>query len=100
MAKKRPPGKTVEERENQLINLATDLAEKQLRDGTASAQVISHFLKLGTARETLEREKLRRENILLEAKSEAIESSRKVEELYAEAIQAMRSYAGTSDEDA
>ena len=69
---------TPEARENQLVSLAVDLAEKQLREGTASSQVISHYLKLGTSREQLEQERLRRENKLLEARVEAIESQKRV----------------------
>lgn len=88
------PATTPEGRENQLIVLATDLAEKQLRDGTASSQVISHYLKLGSTRERLEQEKIERENDLLRAKSEAMLSAAKVEELYKSALQAMRSYSG------
>lgn len=85
---------TPEARENQLISLAVDLAEQQLREGTASAQVISHYLKLATTREQLERKKLERENRLLDAKVEAYASSKRIEELYAQALTAMRSYAG------
>lgn len=91
---RRPPAKTLEARENQLIALAVDAAEQQLRDGTASSQVITHFLKQGTVREELEREKLKSDNLLLQAKIEAIASGKRVEELYAEALDAMRSYAG------
>jgi hypothetical protein len=89
-----PPATTPEARENQLIAAAVDLAEKQLREGTASSQVISHYLKLGSSREKLEQERLRRENELLEAKSEAIASAKRVEELYLNALNAMRSYSG------
>lgn len=88
------PATTPEGRENQLVSLAVDLAEKQLQEGTASAQVISHYLKLGTTREQLEQEKLARENKLLDAKVEQIASAKKVEELYTEALGAMRSYSG------
>lgn len=91
---RRPPAKTPEGRERQLISAAVDLAEKQLRDGTASAQVITHYLKLGSSREQLEQERLAKENVLLDAKAEAIASAKRVEELYAEALNAMRSYAG------
>lgn len=90
-----PPASSPEERENQLINLAVDLAERQLIEGTASAQVITHYLKLGTTRASLEKEKLERENALLRAKTESLESQKKVEELYSEALQAMRAYSGT-----
>lgn len=88
------PALTPEARENQMIALAVDLAEKQLLEGTASAQVITHYLKLGTTRERLEKEKLEKENELLRAKTEAIESAKRVEELYAEAIEAMKAYGG------
>lgn len=90
----RPPARTPEDREQQLIGAAVDLVEQQIQDGTASAQVLTHFLKLGSSRERLEQERLRRENILLGAKAEAMESAKRMEELYAEAITAMRSYAG------
>lgn len=96
--KRRPPATTLEGRENQLIALAVDLAEKQLSEGTASAQVITHYLKLGTTKETLEKEKLIRENALLKAKEEALQSQQKMEELYSNAIKAMRSYSGMEDE--
>lgn len=89
------PALTPEARENQLIALAVDLAEKQLAEGTASAQVITHYLKLGSTRERLEKEKLKKENELLQAKREALESAKRVEELYSNALEAMRSYSGT-----
>lgn len=92
--RRRPPAKTPEERENRMISLATNLAERQLEEGTATAQVITHFLKLGSTREKLEQEKLRRENELLETKAEMMASAKRVEELYATALDAMRSYAG------
>ena len=88
------PAKTPEGRENQLISLAIDLAEKQLQEGTASSQVITHFLKLGTERERLEREKLEQENLLISEKINAIRAAERVEELYANAIAAMKSYGG------
>ena len=93
--RKRPrPATTPEARENQLVAVAYDLAEKQIREGTASSQVITHYLKLGSSREFLEQERLRNENKLTEAKIEAMQSAKRVEELYAEALNAMRSYAG------
>lgn len=90
----RPPATTLEGRENQLVSLAVDLAERQLREGTASAQVISHYLKLGSTREQLEQDRLEQENKLLRARVDAMASAKKVEELYAQALDAMRSYAG------
>lgn len=91
---RRRPATTPEARENQLVASAVDLAEKQLIDGTASSQVITHYLKLGSSREKLEQERLRQENELLKVKREAIESAARVEELYITALQAMRSYSG------
>ena len=89
---RRPPASSIEEREDQLIALAVDLAEKQLREGTASAQVITHYLKLGSTREKMEKEIMREQKKLLEAKTDAIQSSQRMEELYANAIAAMQSY--------
>lgn len=91
---KRRPATTPDGRENQLVALAVDLAEKQIREGTVSSQVLTHYLKLGSSRERLEQERLRRENHLLEAKAEAMASAKRVEELYGKALNAMRSYAG------
>lgn len=88
------PATTPEGRENQLISLAADLAERQLMDGTASSQVITHFLKLASTRERLEQERLQRENLLLSAKVDQIASGKRIEELYETALNAMRSYAG------
>lgn len=90
----RQPAATPEGRESQMIAYATALAEKQLVDGTASAQVISHYLKLGSSREKLEQERLRHENELTSVKIAAIANQAKTEELYREALSAMRSYAG------
>ena len=90
---------TPEARENQLVSLAVDLAEQQLLAGTASSQVITHYLKLGTMKERLEREKLEKENELLKAKTESLQSAKNVEELYAKAIDAMKSYSGMGSMD-
>jgi len=99
MSRRRPPATSIEARENQLISLAVDLAERQLSEGTASSQVITHYLKLGTTKERLEKEKLEKENELLRAKTEAIQSAKRVEELYKDALNAMRSYSGQGGED-
>lgn len=88
------PALTEEGRENQLISAAIDLAERQLAEGTASSQVMTHYLKLGSSREKLEQERLRRENELLISKVEALASAKRVEELYADALNAMRAYTG------
>ena len=91
------PALTPEARENQLIYLATELAEQQIRDGTASSQVLTHFLKLGSSKEKLEQEILSEQKQLLVAKTEALQSSKKIEELYANAINAMKNYSGHGD---
>lgn len=95
---KSPPVMTPEARENQLISLAIDLAEQQLRNGTASSQVITHYLKLGSSKEKLEKEILEEQKKLVVAKTSAIESQERIDELYAGAIAAMRSYNGQSEE--
>ena len=91
------PARTPEGRENQLISAAIDLAEKQLREGTASSQVITHFLKLGTEKERLEREKLEQENLLTREKINAMKSAERIEQLYENAIEAMKRYGGQND---
>jgi hypothetical protein len=91
---KRPPATTPEARENQLISLAVDLAEQQMRDGTASSQVMTHFLKLGSSREKIEQERIAMEISMLGQKQELMASAAHVEELYSEAIKAMRAYGG------
>lgn len=93
-ATRRPPATTPEARENQLIAAAVDLAARQMADGTASAQVITHYLKLGSSREKLEQERLANENELTKAKIENLASAKRVEELYETALNAMRRYAG------
>lgn len=97
--KKIRPALTPEARENQLVSLAMDLAEQQLIDGTASSQTITHFLKLGSEKEKLELEKIKRENELLKAKVGAIESAKEISKLYEEAIIAMKTYSGEADDD-
>jgi hypothetical protein len=95
---KRKQATTPDAKEGQMISLAVDLAEKQLADGTATSQVITHYLKLGTSRERLEQERLENENRLLDAKVGQIESMQRVEELYAEALLAMKTYSGANIE--
>ena len=96
---RRPRATSAEARERQLIADANDLAERQIRQGNASAAVITHFLKLGSTREKLERERLERENELLRAKVDQLASAKNVEQLYSEALQAMRAYSGQITED-
>ena len=97
--KKIRPALTPEARENQMIALAVDLVEQRLLDGTASSQETTHFLKLGSMKNRLEMEKLKEENKLLQAKTESIQSAKRIEELYTEAINAMRRYSGNGDGD-
>ena len=98
---KQRPALDPEARENQLIALAINLAEKQLMEGTASSQVITHYLKLGSTKERIEKEILEKQKDLITAKTEAIQSAKRVEELYANALEAMRTYSGhkTVEED-
>lgn len=98
-SKRGRPALSPEARENQMIALAVDLAEQQLRDGTASSQVITHFLKLGTTKAELEKEKLEQENQLLRAKTEQIQSMKRSEELMEQALKAFRTYSGQGNDD-
>lgn len=93
------PALTPEARENQLISLAVDLAEKQLMEGTASSQVITHYLKLGSTKEKIEKEILEKQKELISAKTENLKSAKRIEELYADAINAMRKYNGQGEPD-
>lgn len=95
----RPPSQTIEGRENQLIARAVDLAEQKLIDGTASNQIILHYLKLATTREQIEREILERQKELITAKTESLVASRNLDDIYTEAIAAMREYSGGGSEE-
>ena len=97
--RKMRPALTPEARENQLISLAVDLAEKQLQEGTASSHVITHYLKLGSTKERIEKEILEKQKELIIAKTEAMQSAKRVEELYSNALDAMRRYSGNGNED-
>lgn len=92
--KKIRPATTPEARENQMIALAVDLAEKQLIEGTASSQVITHYLKLATTKEKIEREILEKQKELIVAKTENLQSAKRIEELYSNALKAMQNYSG------
>lgn len=96
--KKRRPALTPEARENQLIALAVDLVEKRLIEGTASSQETTHFLKLASSKARIEKEILERQKDLITARTEALQSQKRVEELYAEAIKAMRKYSGQGND--
>lgn len=97
-SEKTMPALSIEARENEMVALAIDRAEQQLRDGTASAQVIVHYLKLGSSNQRLENEKLKTEIEQMKAKIDQLKSAKKVEELYSEALAAMREYSGRIDD--
>lgn len=97
--RKMRPALTPEARENQLVSLAVDLAEKQLLEGTASSQVITHYLKLGSTKERIEREILEKQKELIEAKTQNLQSVQRIEEIYKDAIDAMKRYSGHGDPD-
>ena len=98
-SKRSRPASTAEGFENQIIAAANDLAYQQILDGTVSSQVLVHYLKLGSSRNQLEAEKIRKETALLESKKNLVDSSQHIEELYSEAIKAFRGYRGESEED-
>lgn len=93
-SRRRTPARTAEAREAELVGLAYDLAEEQIRAGTASSQVITHFVKAGSTRERLEHERMMEEMKVMRIKAEQLESQKRVEELYANALEAMRGYQG------
>lgn len=97
--RKSPPVQSTEARENQIANLALDLAEEQIRNGTAAATVITHFLKLITVREQLENERLRSDLRVAEKKIQMMEDQKDIKELYANALSAFKSYSGYGPED-
>ena len=97
--RKSRPALTPEGRENQMVALAVNLAEQQLREGTASSQVITHYLKLGSIREKLERERLEEENKLLRAKTEALEAQKESKIQYEQILRALKNYNGMGEPD-
>lgn len=92
------PATNPKDREDEMINLAVDLAEQQLRDGTASTTVLVHYLKLGSTRGMLEQEMLENKTQMIKAQTESIKSSKRMEDLYNNALSAMRLYSGASGE--
>lgn len=91
------PAANPESRENQLISLATNEAEKRIRDGSASDTLLSHFLRLGTQKEKLEKEILEKQKNLLDAKTESIKSTKRFEEIYQKALESMKICRGDGD---
>ena len=96
---RRRPARSPEAREQQMISYAVDLAEQQLLDGTASSQVITHYLKLSTVKAQVELEKLKLDNELTRAKTESLQREQKTEEMFKNAIEAMKKYSGNGDTD-
>lgn len=92
--RRQAPGRTVESRENQIIRLAYDLVEERIRKKTATSQEVTQFIKMGSILGQLEKAKLEKENQLLQAKTDALKSQKKMEELYAKAIKSMALYQG------
>lgn len=93
------PAMTQEAKESQLIALAYDLAEERMRNGTATSQEIVHFLKLGSSKDRIEREILERQKDLVSAKTEALQAQKRIEELLANAVTAMKSYSGVDSQE-
>jgi hypothetical protein len=93
------PGTTIEGRENQIISLAYDLVEERIRKKTATSQEVTHFLKMGSVQAQIEKDILIKQKELLDAKTEAIKSQKKVEELYSEAMKAFKTYSGQEEPD-
>lgn len=93
------PAADPDNREKQLVSLAYDLAEERLRNGTATSQEIVHFLRLGSIRERKELEMIEHKNQLMSAKTEALQSAKRIEELYSNAIQAFAAYRGHAGEE-
>ncbi len=94
-----PPAKTPEDREKQMVGYAVDVAERQLREGTASAQVITHYLKLASSKDKQELEILKLKGELLKAQTEKVKAEQRSEEVYREALSAFRLYQGTKSEE-
>lgn len=97
--RKEAPARTIAGRENQLIDLAVDLVEKRLIEGTATSQEVTHFLKLGSTNAILEKERMIAENKLILAKAEALETNKNIEKLFSDAVSAMSDYKGSTSND-
>lgn len=97
--KKMRPALTPEAHENQMISLAMDLVEKRLREGTATSQETVHFLRLASSKARIEKEILEKQKDLIAAKTESLQAAKRVEELYKNALDAMRSYSGHGGSD-
>ena len=96
-SRKMRPALSPEAEENQMISLAMDLAKQQLQDGTASSQLITEFVKRGSTKARIEQEILEKQKELIEAKTQSLQSVQRIEELYTNALDAMRNYSGQGD---
>lgn len=97
--KGQPTPITDEARENYLINLALNLVEKRLLEGTASSQETTHFLKLGSTEGRIKKRILEEEEALTKAKTENLQMQDRTEKAIQEAIDAMKIYSGAGDYD-
>jgi transcription initiation factor IIF auxiliary subunit len=98
-SRKMRPALSPEAEENQMISLAMDLAKQQLQDGTASSQLITEFVKRGSTKARIEQEILEKQKELIEAKTQSLQSAQRIEELYSNALNAMRNYSGQGGSD-
>lgn len=96
-SRKMRPALSPEAEENQMISLAMDLAKQQLQDGTASSQLITEFVKRGSTKARIEQEILEKQKGLIEAKTQSLQSAQRIEELYENALDAMRNYSGQNN---
>ena len=96
-SRKMRPALSPEAEENQMISLAMDLAKQQLQDGTASSQLITEFVKRGSTKARIEQEILEKQKELIEAKTQSLQSAQRIEELYENALDAMRKYSGQNN---
>ena len=96
-SRKMRPALSPEAEENQMISLAMDLAKQQLQDGTASSQLITEFVKRGSTKARIEQEILEKQKELIEAKTQSLQSAQRIEELYENALDAMRNYSGQNN---
>ena len=99
MATRRRPARTAEERQDQLINLAIDEAERQISKGIATSQIITHYLKLATEREKAEITRIQGEIALQKAKIEAMAGQARQEQMFKDAVAAFRGYQGLDDDE-
>ena len=97
--RRRAPAIGSAEREQQLISMAMDRAEQKFMDGTASDSLTIHFLRLATTKAELEKKKIEKEILQLGAKTDAIQSTARIEELYLGAMEAMKRYGGSINRD-